>query len=473
MCWAQGVDMEALENLNLRWFLARAVDGGDVSPSGAEAIALHVSQHGAPQAPEEAWRVEGLSPRERDWLAASEEWHELCRWTAPSRRRSIYGSHTATRNVGSEWSAKREWRWHAGSIRGQIQHADSLKASGSWKKTGRGWTWVLGDHALNWGQGLTVPRSDPFGLAVFLGSSELRLPAPPSSLYHSDFAGGFRGMALEHAGLEWTAGVSIGREHTATAIRRSHLNHEWGWSLYMDEVGVRWGFDWTGRLGLWDGQAALARTLQTTSMRASLRKAHSPSWMVQVGADLGFSEGHWEGEVRGYSTWISPSTGGHVLLRVRAQHEEGWDLRLQGKSKKEHPLRWSFWGSAEEHVWALQANGEGVRGTLWAGRDATNAWSFARHVEAHWTWRDGGSFGMFGLAGETRWEGAYVALPSLDRRQWSRAPSSGAQMGLWIQCPSRKLQASQSLQWRSTWQWTWSPSQQVAFRCAWRVRWEA
>ena len=63
------------------------------------------------------------------------------------------------------------------------------------------------------------------------------------------------------------------------------------------------------------------------------------------------------------------------------------------------------------------------------------------------------------------WASAFVMVPNLDAKRWSRLPHQGQRMGLWLS--SKKERHA----W--TMQWTWSPSQQETFRCALRWRWDA
>lgn len=470
--WAQISDSDPIGTWSLRWFLVRAVEDGNLSNTGAEAILAHVSQHGPPLAPEEAWRMAGLDVRECSWLVHSEEWHALCQSGSAQPKTVVKGAFTSQQEWAEARTARREWRMQVGSFRGRLRAEEGSDVAGSWAGSTARWTWVLGDHTLGWGQGLTVPRSDPFGLAFFLGSSELRLSTRPTALYHSGFAGGLRGGALEFTGMRWSAGIAAGGGHLGAMVRRTWTRHEWTWTCYQADQQWRWGVDWTGRHGAWDAQAALARHEGKTALRVSWRLARSSSFAVQAGADMGVEQGMWRGEVRGFITWQDPDAKGNVQLRVRGRLEEGGDVRIQGRIRKDHPWKWSFLGTRNEGILGLHWRGDGLRTTWWTGRDPTGTWSSARHLEAQWDLPGGGSWGMFGLDGQATWTGTYVALPALDLRQWSHAPRSGSQMGVWWRS-GMKSHPSQPLKYRCSWQASWAPSQQVPFRCAWRLRWEA
>lgn len=470
--WAQDADSDPRGLWSVRWFLVRAVEDGNLSVSSAEIVLSHISKHGSPHAPEEAWRIEGLRATERAWLVSAEGWHAMCQPLSAARERAVRGSFTSLQRWAESRTARRDWRMQWGSLRTRVRTEAGVDVSGSWAGSTSNWSWVLGDHALGWGQGLTVPRSDPFGLAFFLGSSELRLPAPPLPLYHSDFAGGLRGAALEHAGVRWSAGIGAGKDHLAGMVRKRGVLHEGTWTCFYSGGRLRWGVDWTGRRGTWDGQAAVARSDGVTAVRMSCRLARSSSFALQAGGDLEVNHGTWSGEVRAYATWEDPEGKGNVQLRVRGRPAEGGDVRLQGRIRKGHALKWSFMGTRDQRILGLHWVGQGVRATLWTGRDPAGRWSMARHLESQWSLPGGGSWGMFGLDGQAGWTGTYVALPALDARQWSHAPRAGSQLGVWWRSELKSLPFDR-VPLRSSWQASWAPSQQESFRCTWRVRWEA
>ena len=101
----------------------------------------------------------------------------------------------------------------------------------------------------------------------------------------------------------------------------------------------------------------------------------------------------------------------------------------------------------------------------WLGRGTDGSWSQARHVECVWRMDEGFSAGFVGMAGRGDVSDAFVMVPALDARRWSRLPHHGQRMGLW--CANRHEGHGWTLQW------TWSPSQQETFRCAMRWRWDA
>ena len=60
-----------------------------------------------------------------------------------------------------------------------------------------------------------------------------------------------------------------------------------------------------------------------------------------------------------------------------------------------------------------------------------------------------------------------VILPWADRLTWMQSPSEGARVSLWARWGDVKNNRTWSMHG------AWQPSQQVAFRCALRLSWEA
>ena len=455
----------------VHWWVMRAVENNDLSATGGEVLMEHMTTYGPPRAPEEALRIEGLLPEEVAWLLDSRKWHQLCRSPAP-KAFSMRGAYTSMYRHGIQRVQTREIRLSTQGFRGRVHLEDTVTLSGSWGKVGPEWSYVVGDHALRWGQGLTIPRSDPFGLALFVGSSEARLSLPPSSAFHSDFQGGYRGIAVEKSGVKWGGGCSVGRAHRAMQIQRTYAHHVFSWTAFQDHQSLSWGVDWTGRRQHWDGQIAFARADNHTLFRSCVRTAQTESWVFQVGANVSQSDRNWESEIRSFATWISPQTGGQVQCRIRRRSADEWDFRAQGQTRRDHPLRWSVQSRMGERMVGCQYQAERLRVHVWAGQGPEGLWTHARHVEASWVGKSDGHWSAYVLDGQAPWGGAYVALPALDARQWSRAPDSGLQMGLRYRSSKNALSPS-DWEWKGAWQFSWAPSQQETFRCAWRIRWEA
>ena len=129
----------------------------------------------------------------------------------------------------------------------------------------------------------------------------------------------------------------------------------------------------------------------------------------------------------------------------------------------------SSWGrfsnkKASEWSAGIHLQSPNVRGSFWFGRVVGGGWTSARHVEGTWKNRERWAMGLVAMEGQGRVTGAYAMVPNLDGRIWSLVPREGGRMGIWFS------QKKSNRSWVS--QWTWSPSQQEAFRCALRWRWE-
>jgi len=128
-------------------------------------------------------------------------------------------------------------------------------------------------------------------------------------------------------------------------------------------------------------------------------------------------------------------------------------------------LNWSFVGDGQSSMLGIHATTRELRCTWWLGRGTNGSWSQARHVECVWRMDEWFSAGFVGMSGRGDVPDAFVMVPALDARRWSRLLHHGQRMGLW--CAKRHEGHGWTLQW------TWSPSQQETFRCAMRWRWDA
>ncbi|MAO87885.1 MAG: hypothetical protein CL822_02780 [Crocinitomicaceae bacterium] len=116
-----------------------------------------------------------------------------------------------------------------------------------------------------------------------------------------------------------------------------------------------------------------------------------------------------------------------------------------------------------------------VAGTPWFGLDVVTArrseegWGVARHVKM--THRVEGprrmNLGMMWMEGTAGGAVQRAVLPWADRMTWMQTPSEGARASIWV--------SWEDAQGTRTWSVhaAWAPSQQVAFRCALRLSWEA
>lgn len=451
-------------------FLAEAIESTRCSEQGARAIQTHLESHGLPWSVEAAWSIEGLTVEEQRWLIDSATWRDWVQrrvtsnhgvslpWSVSVTREANYAVHSRT--------SIHEFRSRVGGLRMRMRHRDTLQTGGSWSQSQRGWHWVVGDHALSWGHGLTVPRADMFGLSLFLGDAELRLHNPPRGLIHSDFEGGLRGVALEHESRMTNVGMTFGKGHLGALALRTFRRQEWGWTLFKEGRGVSFGPHWTARFGSMNMQCAGAFSNEgAMALRASWRVARSRSWVTQSALDVARQGPAWTASLRGYATWLDPQSGKGLQVRWRRRGSRAWDFRVKGIPGKHAFLNWSFVGDGQTSMLGIHATTRELRCTWWLGRGTDGAWSQARHVECVWRMDEGFSAGFVGMAGRGDVSDAFVMVPALDARRWSRLPHHGQRMGLW--CAKRH----EGHGW--TFQWTWSPSQQETFRCAMRWRWDA
>lgn len=451
-------------------FLAEAIESTRCSEQGARAIQTHLESHGLPWSVEAAWSIEGLTVEEQRWLIDSATWRDWVQRRVASSHEgplplSVSVTHE-TRHAGYHRTGIHEFRSRVGGLRMWMRHHDTLQTGGSWSQNQRGWHWVVGDHGLSWGHGLTVPRADMFGLSLFLGDAELRLHNPPRGLIHSDFEGGLRGVVLERESQVTKLGLTLGRDHLGALLLGSGRKQEMGWTLFKERRGVTFGPHWTARYGVLDMQCAAAFSNDgTMALRASWRLARSRSWVTQSAWDVERQGQDWTALFRGYATWLDPQSGKGVQVRWRRRGPRVWDLRAKGIPGKHAFMNWSFVGDGQSTMLGIHAATHGLRCTWWLGRSTTGSWSQARHVECLWRFRKGWSAGFVGMAGRGDVSDAFVMVPALDARRWSRLPHQGQRMGMW--CAKRH----EGHGWTA--QWTWSPSQQETFRCALRWRWDA
>ena len=451
-------------------FLAEAIESTRCSEQGAGAIQRHLESHGLPWSVEAAWSIEGLTVEEQRWLIDSETWRDWVQRRVTSREKGgLPVGFSATREnrlTLNGQTSMHEFRLRAGGLRMRFRHQGTPQAGGSWSQSRRGWHWVVGDHGLAWGHGLTLPRPDMFGLALFLGDAEMRLHNPPRGLIHSDFEGGLRGMALARQLRHAEVGLTFGQRHLGALVLSTLRRHELGWTLFKEGDDVSFGPHWTARFGASHVQCAGAHSNDgELGLRASWRFARSRSWVTQSAIDLERRNESWTALFRGYATWLDPQTGRGVQVRWRRRDTRTWDVRAKGIPGKRALLNWSFVGDGESTMLGVHAMSKSLRCAWWVGRGTDGSWSQARHVEGAWRLNEVFSAGFVGMEGRGDVSDAFVMVPALDARRWSRLPQQGQRMGLWCTM-SQKAHAL-------TAQWTWSPSQQETFRCALRWRWDA
>lgn len=460
-------DIHSLVEWEVWRHVTNAVEEGWLSQSGAQAVFRHIQEEGWPVCREEARNIEGLSELESAKMMQSATWnawvlrHEA--WLPTAKKRLLF-HWTGTckfRESGMVRSHEARLRWRG--FRTRLHVEDTLSWGGSWCGQSEGWTWVAGNHQVGWGHGLTLPRADAFGLALFVGGSEVKLPLAPRGLHHAQFEGALTGAALEHRGVAWTHGITAGRRHVGWMTRwRRH--ETWGVSAFVEGDDARLGMDWSAQKNNVDWQLAWAWTsMEGWLLRTSFRWARGTHWVVQ-----GVYEGGWrkgERQWNTFSTWQNPEHGGLVQTRVRIRGREDWDVRFQGQPHKRSVWRWSMEGTHESLMVGIHLRHEALKASWWVGRDRSGARAFARHVEGAWGEAGRRQWGVFALDGQGDWRGPYVMVRALDGRGWSRTPNTGWRMGVWV-----TQHGTREGSWTA--QCSWSPSQQETFRCAWRWRWE-
>ena len=452
----------------VRRFLSAAVELGACSPSGAECIARHLDDHGWPIAVEEAWQIQGLTRAETTWLIQSEEW---AKWVsfALSRRSNANEEMrlVATRErryFQDTIGVRQELSGRLGRARGRLTWAEEFTFGGSWTWSRNRWTVAVGDHAVGWGHGLTIPRIQSFGLAMFVGGSEVMLPWAPRGLDQTATEGALRGLAVQHTTTNAHVVLTCGRHHVGMVWARQLGQGEWGVSGHWEGGEAMLGTECSWKRRTLDGQLAMATSTEGTKRwRASLRWAQTSEWVAQFVGDTEWQGSVWSCRASGFVTWLDRNSGGWVQMRIRRQARKDWDARVKGRVGKSTPWFWGFRGSLDQAVAELSRVEEHLRLSWWWGRNSAGQPIQSRQVEWRYKSPSAWSAGFLGMDGQGV-QDAYVMVPSLDLRRWSEMPQSGRRMGVWFARHKGK----------SGWtcQLTWAPAAKETFRWAWRWRWE-
>lgn len=479
--WAHELTELFSANPELVWGLQRASEMGECTSRCAALVLAHVRRQGPPWSVEEAHLVEGLTAAEQRWLTQAPWWRAAARDRVHRASQPIAScrstlSTTLARTAHDVWTVMPAWRVASPHVLGQVVRTSNWQASGAAHGGRGGWHWVLGDHRLGWGQGLTIPRNDPFGQPWFLGASEVMLHAAPWPLRTLQGTGTFRGAALELEGSRFHAGCSKGRGYTSLMLGFAKTSdHRWGASMHHTPEVLKYGLDGSGTLGSWSHQWAVAAARssgQTSwSRRASLRRAWGHGAVAQFAHEAFGSSGfmaqeretkcHWSSSHGPHGLrlqWrLSLQNGGTPAIRTRVVPSKAspwtWDLRLdEGIS--------TFTGTWHDGHWRLSwmvAPWQGARGQ---GRAVTwqSGWQQGQ-------WR----VGAMAMDGEGAPVTGYVSIAWLESRRWVRLPEDGARLSLWFEQKTTRLGRKGS--------WSghlfWSPSQQETFRCGLRWSWEA
>ena len=462
-----------LGNIDLRWFLSRSMERGLCTGLGADAIWNHVQQFGYPRSPEEAWTIQGLSVQEKSWLLHEPKWHELAKLSGgESARTALRVSYHAVHRFGANALTTRTIRTKASTWRGSFRWGPTIEIGGAVHRRVRGWTLVVGDHTVGWGSGLTIPRSDPFGAALFLGQSMIGSPYAPRPAYHSRFQGGMRGIAVEKGGDFWNCGLTAGLGHVGASVSREHPRGHVGTTMFYAQNEWHFGLDALSGFGALDSQISIALENRKFTINQAIRWALTNQFLVNMeGAWLQRSdESAWK--LLGQATWLSNNKGGHCQFRVRRNEGGEWDCRGKGDVGRFSDLSWNFLGSTDESIAGIEWNKAGMKLCYWVGRNLNERWSHAKHIEWEWDFPSKKVCGVFLQESNASWRGTYVALPSAEGKAWSHTPNHGKKMGIWIHGAKRDEHILQG-HWSRSWLFIWSPSQLETFRVAWQWKWEA
>ena len=469
--WSCDVPVEVLRTLG------RAAEQGHCSWASAEAVARHVELHGKPWAVETARRVEGLDAATQRWLERQPWWR---RWAmeqvASAAQRPSPSKHSWV--IQRSWSAQSLAPEGMGVWRGRTSRAKwtcttdhpTTWAGSLWGRRGD-LHWTLGDHSAAWGQGLTIPRGRTFGTEWHVGNPGLPAPGRLTPSMQTGHHGLMRGLAGEWFLGERTFGASIGPSHVAALARSQQEPDVWldleGWmSTGTQKLGASGAFV----VGPHHVQGALAMVWPDRAVlgHASVRRAWGDAWLLQA-----TGRGRWvlhEPDASHFATLYSmacrPRQGGvpfqvrlsvdnrTAMLEARVRPKPGWRLAFTaGEGESECGVRHQReWGQVEVTV-----------------RRSGGGWALARQVKM--THRLEGPrrarLGMLWMEGAQGRATQRAVLPWADRMTWMQTPAQGARASLWAAWNDREGSRTWSVHA------AWAPSQQVAFRCALRLSWEA
>ena len=469
--WSWDVPVEVLRTLS------RAAEQGHCSWASAEAVARHVELHGKPWAAETARRVEGLDAATQRWLERQPWWR---RWAMEQVASAAQGPRPSKHS----WVIQRSWSTHSlapaglGVWRGRTSQAKwtcttdhpTTWAGSLWGRRGD-LRWTLGDHSAAWGQGLTIPRGRTFGTEWHVGDPGLPAPGRLTPSMQTGHHGLMRGLAGEWFLGERTFGASIGPNHVAALARSQQDPDVWldleGWmSTGTYRLGASGAFVvgphhvqgavamvWPDRHGPGSGLCStglgghlVASSDRPGPMGVSRARRFSPCHVVQHGLPpqawgcaisvevvCGQQNGH-AGSKGAPQAWMA-------LGLHRGEDETECGVRHQRE-----------WGQVEVTV-----------------RRSGGGWALARQVKM--THRLEGPrrarLGMLWMEGAQGGATQRAVLPWADRMTWMQTPAEGARASLWAAWNDREGNQTWSVHA------AWAPSQQVAFRCALRLSWEA
>ena len=457
--------------------LSREAEQGHCNWASAEAVARHVELHGKPWAAETARRVEGLDAATQRWLERQPWWR---RWAMEQVANSAQGPSASQHS----WVIQRSWSAHSlaptglGIWRGKTSRAKwtcstahPMTWAGSlWGRRGD-LRWTLGDHSAAWGQGLTIPRSRAFGTEWHVGDPGLPAPGRLTPSMQTGHHGLMRGLAGEWFRGDRTIGASVGPSHVAALARSQRDPDVWfdleGWmSKGTQKLGASGAFV-TGPHHI-QGAVAMIWPDRAVLGHASVRRAWGDTWLLQA-----TGRGRWVFHEPDASHFINvcsmacrPKQGGvPFYLRLSADNRKG---TLEARVHPKPRWRLAFTADADEVEWGARHQREWGQVEVTVRRSG-GRWALARQVKM--THRLEGQrrarLGMLWMEGTQGGATQRAVLPWADRLTWMQTPSEGVRASLWATW--RGLEGSRTWSVHAA----WAPSQQVAFRCALRLSWEA
>lgn len=244
--WAALPGVVSGQFTSLEGFMLRSIEAGDLRPGDADAIQFHIDLHGWPKSVFEASAIDGLSAEAAAWLSVQPEWRALCQpgpgGPSGPRLQARADFRADPQPVASDPASPLHSSFRIGRSGVWALRRDEVPGAGPhWsghllhrpQRTGlKGWQMLVGDHVLQWGQGLVGGTSSAF--------DGLRTPTAvlPSTRWVAPMASGPSLTVRRGAAAWWQTGptriaLSSARAseagwHHAAALQRHKPNGHWG-----------------------------------------------------------------------------------------------------------------------------------------------------------------------------------------------------------------------------------------------------
>ncbi|MDA0946714.1 MAG: hypothetical protein O2791_06625 [Bacteroidetes bacterium] len=496
--WTWGLAPEVM------WWVNAAVEGGQLSEQSGQCVLDHLQTHGGPWAVEEAHAIACLTSEERQWMVESPAWKS---WVEENRLEIVRPAQPMRMSWRHEhgWGdgpgGTSVWRWRLSSAKVRLWWEDSLRVVGSWTRSIHGRTWVVGEHRVEWGHGLAIPRSRPFADVAFMGGTQALIQSPPQGMDIRVPGGTLGGFAFHQAWRRHQVGVSASGRHVSgwgqKPLGRGYVGlsfhvaqdawgmeshgsavkgaKDWDWALAAcqaeDQTTLKGRFSGRWVRGTTDRWQALLRTewpIKSSKPTLDMRMqwSHGPARGPRVMGQLRIQSQD--------TSWVGRSEwAGELRWQLDASRIQGW--RWQGAMSMDEMLcnlrwsrsSWTIWlggasrGASEEATW--NDSGNGLRS--W-GLDRAIRWTSPnKHVGPRRGMSTWGWMAMDGLGARV---GTRVPVPKLEGLTWVGTPEQGQRLAVW----GGHRWSSRAGEMRLTAQLFWSPSQQHTFRCALQCTWE-